>query len=56
MPASFKLDDSAVIPPADPDEAAALEVLRGPNIKPFPEGKPVGTAFPPASPSRWGII
>ena len=45
MPASFKLDDSAVIPPADPDEAAALEVLRGPNIKPFPEGKPVGDSI-----------
>ena len=45
MPASFKLDDSAVIPPADPDEAAALEVLRGPNIKPLPEGKPVGDSI-----------
>lgn len=45
MPASFKLDDSAVIPPADPDEAAELEVLRGPNIKPFPEGKPVGDSI-----------
>lgn len=45
MPASFKLDDSAVIPPADSDEAAALEVLRGPNIKPFPEGKPVGDSI-----------
>lgn len=45
MPASFKLDDSAAIPPADPDEAAALEVLRGPNIKPFPEGKPVGDSI-----------
>ena len=45
MPASFKLDDSAVIPPADPDEAAALEVLRGPNIQPFPEGKPVGDSI-----------
>ena len=45
MPASFKLDDSAVIPPAGPDEAAALEVLRGPNIKPLPEGKPVGDSI-----------
>ena len=45
MPASFKLDDSAVIPPAGPDEAAELEVLRGPNIKPFPEGKPVGDSI-----------
>lgn len=45
MPASFKLDDSAVIPPAGPDEAADLEVLRGPNIKPLPEGKPVGDSI-----------
>lgn len=45
MPASFKLDDSAVIPPAGPDEAAELEVLRGPNIKPLPEGKPVGDSI-----------
>lgn len=45
MPASFKLDDGAVIPPAGPDEAAELEVLRGPNIKPLPEGKPVGDSI-----------
>ena len=40
MPAAFKIDDSAVIPPADPEEAKALEILRGPNIKKFPEAKP----------------
>lgn len=40
MPAAFKIDDSAVIPPAEPEEAASLEVLRGPNIKPFPEARP----------------
>ncbi|MBO5321356.1 MAG: aconitate hydratase [Clostridia bacterium] len=36
MPKSFKIDDSAVIPPASVEEAESLEVLRGPNIKPFP--------------------
>ena len=36
MPEAFKIDDSAVIPPASPEEAESLEVLRGPNIKPFP--------------------
>ncbi len=36
MPEAFKIDDSAVIPPATPEEAESLEVLRGPNIKPFP--------------------
>lgn len=39
MPECFKVDDSGVLPPADPESAKALEVLRGPNIKPIPEGK-----------------
>ena len=40
MPETFKIDDSAVIAPATPDEAMDLEVLRGPNIKPFPKSAP----------------
>ncbi len=40
MPESFKIDDSAVIAPASEEEAAEIEVLRGPNIKPFPEAIP----------------
>lgn len=40
MPDKFKIDDSAVIPPASPEEAKTLEVLRGPNIKPFPKSEP----------------
>ena len=40
MPDKFKIDDSAVIPPADEKTAKNLEVLRGPNIKPFPESFP----------------
>ena len=40
MPESFKITDSAVIPPAPESIAESLEVLRGPNIKPFPEAKP----------------
>ena len=40
MPESFKIDDSAVIAPATPEEAKELEVLRGPNIKPFPKSAP----------------
>lgn len=40
MPESFKIDDSAVIAPATPQEAKDLEVLRGPNIKPFPKSAP----------------
>ena len=40
MPAAFRLDDSAVIPPADEETAKTLEVLRGPNIKKFPDTFP----------------
>ena len=40
MPHSFKIDDSAIIPPAPESEAAALEVRRGPNIKEFPKSAP----------------
>lgn len=40
MPTTFKIDDSAVIEPADEFEAENLEILRGPNIKPFPESLP----------------
>ena len=40
MPAAFRVDDSAVLAPASPDEAKAVEVLRGPNIKKFPECRP----------------
>ena len=41
MPERFKIDDSGVLAPASPEEAAAVEVLRGPNIKAVPAGKPV---------------
>ncbi len=40
MPEAFKIDDSAVIAPAPVEEAKALSVLRGPNIKEFPKAKP----------------
>ncbi|MEE1197778.1 MAG: aconitate hydratase [Acutalibacteraceae bacterium] len=40
MPEKFKIDDSAVIEPASVEEAANLEVLRGPNIKKFPDNFP----------------
>ena len=36
MPEKFLIDDTAVIEPASEDEAEKLEILRGPNIKPFP--------------------
>ncbi|MBQ8600412.1 MAG: aconitate hydratase [Clostridia bacterium] len=40
MPAKFKIDDSAILPPASVEEAKGLEILRGPNIKKFPDAKP----------------
>ncbi len=40
MPEKFLIDDTAVIEPASEDEAANVEILRGPNIKPFPESLP----------------
>ena len=41
LPDSFRIDDSAIIQPASPEEAKALTVRRGPNIKPFPETSPL---------------
>lgn len=41
MPAQFKIDDSAIIPPASEEEAKDLPILRGPNIKPFPDSHPL---------------
>ncbi len=41
MPKSFKIDDSAILLPATPEEAEGLTVRRGPNIKPFPETRPL---------------
>ena len=40
LPDSFRIDDRAVLPPAPAAEADAVEVLRGPNIRPFPRSKP----------------
>lgn len=40
MPDAFRLDDSAIIPPADEETSKTLEVLRGPNIKKFPDTFP----------------
>lgn len=45
LPDSFRIDDSAVLPPAPADEASTVEVLRGPNIRPFPQSKPFSDAL-----------
>ena len=41
MPEHFAINDNMIEPPADPEEAASVEVLRGPNIKPFPKTEPL---------------
>ena len=45
LPERFKIDDSAVLPPASPGEAAEVQVLRGPNIKELPQGRPLGDSI-----------
>ena len=40
LPSKFSVDDNMVIPPSDTPEL--VEVIRGPNIKPFPQGAPPG--------------
>jgi aconitate hydratase len=39
MPQHFKVNDNAVVPPASEEEAKQIEIIKGPNIKPFPLGK-----------------
>lgn len=41
MPAHFTIDDTGVLQPLPPQEAKDAPVLRGPNIQPFPKGRPV---------------
>lgn len=41
MPEHFAINDNMIEPPAGPEEAASIEVLRGPNIKPFPKTEPL---------------
>ena len=41
IPEQFRINDSGFIPPLPPEDAKDAEVLRGPNIKPFPETHPL---------------
>lgn len=40
LPEKYLIDDSAVLAPVSPEEAADYTVLRGPNIKEFPQSRP----------------
>ena len=41
LPGEFTVNDNMVIMPASPEEAKDVEVLYGPNIKPFPNSSPL---------------
>jgi aconitate hydratase len=40
-PASLSASDAGLVPPAGAAEAAATEILKGPNIKEVPRGRPI---------------
>ena len=40
LPEKYLIDDSAVLAPVSPEDAADYTVLRGPNIKEFPQSRP----------------
>jgi aconitate hydratase len=49
MPEEFLINDNMVEPPAAPEDADKVEVIKGPNIKPFPVADPLEeTIFAPA--------
>lgn len=41
LPEHFVINDNMVVPPASEEEMDSVEVLRGPNIKPFPDTAPL---------------
>ena len=41
LPEVFTIHDNMIVPPASEDEMDSVEVLRGPNIKPFPVSGPL---------------
>ena len=45
MPEKFLINDNMVVPPASEEEAPSVEVLRGPNIKPFPVNVPLADSI-----------
>ncbi len=42
LPEEFIINDNMVAMPATPEEAKDVEVMYGPNIKPFPNSEPMG--------------
>jgi aconitate hydratase len=45
IPDQFLINDNMIIAPASPEEAKNIEIVRGPNIKPFPNAVPLGESI-----------
>ena len=45
LPEVFKINDNMVVPPIAETEMDSVEILRGPNIKPFPETSPLDASI-----------
>ncbi len=45
MPEKFLINDNMVTPPASVEDAPSVEILRGPNIKPFPVNQPLSDSI-----------
>ena len=41
LPEVFKINDNMIVPPVAESKMDSVEILRGPNIKPFPETSPL---------------
>ncbi len=45
MPEEFIINDNMIVPPAPVEEMDKVEILRGPNIKPFPDTAPLADSI-----------
>lgn len=45
LPEVFTINDNMIVPPAAESEMDSVEILRGPNIKPFPETSPLDSSI-----------
>ena len=45
LPEKFVINDNSIDPPAPADKADEVEILRGPNIKPFPKTEPLADSI-----------
>lgn len=45
LPNEFLINDNLIVKPATPENANSVEIVRGPNIKPFPNSVPLGKSI-----------